>query len=50
MRDFYSPHPLGPPLLQRRGGGTNKEGLAPLLNAHCGGGIVLINNPLEVSL
>jgi len=33
MRGFYSPHPLGPPLLKRRGGGISKEGLAPLLNA-----------------
>ena len=41
MKDFYSPHPLVPPLLLRRGGGNNKEGLAPLLNALYEGGIAL---------
>jgi len=32
---FFLPHPLGPPLLQRRGGRKKKEGLSPLSAGHC---------------
>ena len=28
----YLPHPLNPPLLQRRGGGIKKRGVSPLLD------------------